>query len=449
MRNPESSLRCIGNAADHLIDDRVGVIHSLQELQSEESAPNFFHFFAYLPNAAAFNQRASARGGDGSSASRETAAARAVSKAVAYYCAALYEVERYPLAPYSQPDPAARVQPGSFALYSREQYEQPGFPWVPFDEQTPVRWAGAFDPLSGEVVYAPAAMVFAPYDFLRGSGDAPIAGTNFTGLACRCSPAAAALAALCQVIRDDALALVWQARCSPAQLRVETLSDANYEMAARFERGAGSLALLDITTDIGVTTVLAGLRSTAPEACALVCAAAADPDPEEAVRQSLENLARAHRYARMVRSRAQAASPEDGYENIRTQAAHLRFWCDHDSAPLADFLFASKERVEFDEFKGLSSGDDQRDLQTLLRRVGDAGYRALLTDLTSPDVRDLGLTAVRALIPGLHPLFAGHNMRALGGERLWEVPRKLGHGGISRESGDNPLPHPFLLEEGI
>jgi len=63
--------------------------------------------------------------------------------------------------------------------------------------------------------------------------------------------------------------------------------------------------------------------------------------------------------------------------------------------------------------------------------------------MTTLDVEDLGLKVVRAIIPGFHPLFMGHALRALGGTRLWEVPQKMGWGGISRETGDNPLAHPY------
>jgi ribosomal protein S12 methylthiotransferase accessory factor len=50
---------------------------------------------------------------------------------------------------------------------------------------------------------------------------------------------------------------------------------------------------------------------------------------------------------------------------------------------------------------------------------------------------------VRALIPGFNPLFMGHHIRALGGERLWSVPQKLGYSGVNRATGDNPYPHPY------
>ena len=76
-------------------------------------------------------------------------------------------------------------------------------------------------------------------------------------------------------------------------------------------------------------------------------------------------------------------------------------------------------------------------------RIAATGHRPLLCELTTPDVAELGLTVVRAVVPGYHPLVCGHRHRALGGRRLWEVPQRLGHPGISAQRNDNPLPHPY------
>ena len=51
---------------------------------------------------------------------------------------------------------------------------------------------------------------------------------------------------------------------------------------------------------------------------------------------------------------------------------------------------------------------------------------------------------LRVVVPGYQPLYRGHRLRALGGSRLYEVPRKLGYRGIARGQGGNPAPHPFF-----
>jgi ribosomal protein S12 methylthiotransferase accessory factor len=64
-------------------------------------------------------------------------------------------------------------------------------------------------------------------------------------------------------------------------------------------------------------------------------------------------------------------------------------------------------------------------------------------DLTTSDIAELGLHAVRIVIPGMHPLHMGHQNRCLGGRRLYDVPRTLGLRRITLRPPDNPHPHPF------
>jgi ribosomal protein S12 methylthiotransferase accessory factor len=437
-----AALDALREALPFLVDDRVGIVHHVEVVPREAGAPDFFHVAARAGNTQAFVRQANFANAGGASTDRRVAVAKAVGEAVERYCAAVFEVDELPLACRADA-PFSCVAPGEFGLHSRAQYETPGFPWVPFDENTPVRWMAGIDLTRDERVHVPAAMVFMPYHFYRGTGDAPIGQPISTGLACHVSRARAAIAGLCEVIERDAFTLMWQAALPRAQLRVETLGDAAYDLVERFERTGSTVVLLDITTDIGVPTVLAVLQSEAPAAPALVFAAAADPDPDVAVRKSLEELAHTRRYSQQVKSRLPRLAADPAHGNVVDQVDHLNFWCDHAHRPLADFVFASHERIDFDELPTLATGEPARDLETLVARVREAGHRVVLCDLETPDVGDLGLHVVRVVVPGLHPLFMGYRLRALGGTRLWTVPQRLGFRGILPETGDNPVPHPY------
>jgi ribosomal protein S12 methylthiotransferase accessory factor len=442
MKNTSSSLRRLIEVLDYLVDDRVGIVSYVEELRKEPGAPDFFHFYAKACNTQAFGRQPNFSAAGGASADRGSAMAKAVGEAVERYCAALYDVEELPLSSVESA-PFLCVPPSDFALYSQEQYQQPGFPWVPFDPTTPVRWVAALDPLTDETIHVPAAMVFVPYFFYQGSGEAPIVQPISTGLACHCSPSEAALSAACEAIERDAFMITWQARLAMPQVRIETLSDANYDIVERFERTGAAVTLLNITLDAGIPTILAVLRSISLAAPALAFAAASAMDPEEAVRKSLEELAHTRRYSQQIKVRLPRLVPDPTYSNVVDQISHLNFWADHANASLANFIFSSEERADFDQIENLATGDPKRDLQILCERVRAVGHRILLADLTTPDVRDLGLTVARAVIPGFHPLFIGYGIRALGGCRLWEIPQRLGHQGVSREFGDNPIPHPY------
>jgi ribosomal protein S12 methylthiotransferase accessory factor len=227
------------------------------------------------------------------------------------------------------------------------------------------------------------------------------------------------------------------------QILPNTLSEQNQDLIGRFEATDATVVLLNITMDHGIATVLSVLRSRSPEAPGLVFAAATQLDPELAVRKSLEELAHTRRMAQELKLTHPPFLPEPGFTNVVNQTCHVQLYADQKHSQLADFLFAGEHRISFDDIPNNSRGSAKADVEALVHRLAALNYQALVVDLTTPDVREIGLHVVRAIIPGFHPLFFGHSLRALGGTRLWQVPPRLGYEGITVESGDNPAPHPY------
>lgn len=427
---------------EYIVDGTVGIIRHAGELPKEAGAPDFFHFYARACNTQAFSSQKNFGDAGGASADRGTALAKAIGEAVERYCSALYCREALPVTSFENASFPC-VPPTEFALYSDAQYAQHGFHYVPFECDTPVRWTAAKDMATGDVCYVPAAMVFMPYMYAHEQGEPPITQPISTGLACHMSFAEATISALCEVIERDAFTIVWQAKLGMPQLQIDTLSDCNRDLVRRFERTGNTVTILNVTMDHGIPTILSVLHGQADDAPALVFAASADLNPERAIRKSLEELAHTRRLAQEFKIKLEPLVARTKYDNLIEQDDHVHLYCDHENTSLADFIFASQKRTSFSEIANLATGDPDADLQTVVNRVQTVNHRALVADLTTPDVGEFGFHVVRAIIPGFHPLFMGHPYRSLGGSRLWEIPQKLGHEGIRRASGDNFAPHPY------
>jgi ribosomal protein S12 methylthiotransferase accessory factor len=430
------------DVAEYLLDESVGIIGHVKELPRDAGAPNFFHFYSEACNTNAFTSQKNFPNAGGASSDRGLAMAKAIGEAVERYCSAIYRIEDFPLCS-SEEAPFHCVSPQAFALYSEMQYQQQGFPYVAFTDRTKVRWVQALDLQTAERVYVPACMVYVPYFFDTEGGESAIAQRISTGLACHCSFAEAAASAICEVIERDAFTITWQAGMGRPQIQIDTLSERNRDLVSRFERTGCSVIILNLAMDHGVPTILSILHSRALDAPALVFAASADLDPENALRKSLEELAHTRRLAQQLHTGLPLLTPVANFINVASQDDHVRLYCNHSNTQLADFIFASGERIGFEEIENLSTGDPERDLKILVEKMRSVGHQVLIADLTTPDVEELGLKVVRAIIPGFHPLFMGHHLRALGGSRLWEAPQKLGYKGIRRANDDNPAPHPY------
>ena len=80
----------------------------------------------------------------------------------------------------------------------------------------------------------------------------------------------------------------------------------------------------------------------------------------------------------------------------------------------------------------------------MLRRLARHGLSAYAVDVTSPDVRSLGLSVARVIVPELCALDVSHRARFLGGTRLYTAAHDAGLVPAPLEPADlNHLPHPF------
>lgn len=429
---------------DYLVDPKVGIIQEITELPLDEDDPNFFHYLSRSCDTARFTPLSNFRNNGGASSSRYIAIAKAIGEAIERYSSAIFRYEDLLLAPYKELRQRA-TPPQAFALYQPEQFEGEHFPWQPFTAESPICWTKGTSLVTGEEVLVPAAMVYVPYHYLRSSKDTPITQPISTGLASGCSFSEAALSGLCEVVERDAFTLTWQARMSRPGIEPRSLPNSGQDLLRRFSEVGIEVKLIDITTDIRFPTIMSIALSDATTSPAVAVAAAADPSAEMAVIKSLEELAHTRKFAKQLMKYTPAVpiEVEQGHSQVRDQKDHLRFYCPQESKEFIEFAWTSSELHAFDDVANRLCGDPQQELAALVTELSAAGMEAVVCDLTTEDIADLGLRVVRAVVPGMHALFMGHQNRSLRSKRLLEVPQKLGHQRLGPNPPDNPYPHPF------
>lgn len=426
---------------EDLVDARTGIVRELVELRIDEDEPPFVHYLSYACSTEPWGMLPNFGNNGGVGTTREVAAAKAIGEAVERYCSAVFSYEDLVWAAYEDLDRSA-TPPETFALYSRAQYDQPGFPWRPFTPRTPTAWTPGRSLTTGDEVLVPAPFVFVPYHYLAERPDTPIAQPISTGLACGSSPEQAALSALCEAIERDAFTITWQSRLSRPRIDLDSLTADLADLVERYRSVGLRVHLVDITTDLSCPVVMSLVEGLSESSPALAVAAAAHPDPAVACRKSLEELAHTRRFAAQVMDYLPPV-PVDvvaGHPAVVDQRAHLRFYCPQSAKGYADFSWSSDRTVALAD---IAVGTGQEELTEVASAVAAAGEEAVLVDLTTPDIADLGLSVARVVCPGLHPLHMGHANRALGGDRLYQVPQRLGYPGLEQGDDDNPYPHPF------
>jgi ribosomal protein S12 methylthiotransferase accessory factor len=422
----------------------VGVVQKVTELRLDDDEPDFFHYLSTACDTASFKVLSNFGNNGGASVDRYGALAKALGEAVERYCSAIFDYRDLVLAACDELD-ARATPPDAFALYRPEQYEQEGFPWQPLRSDSVLSWARGRSLATGEETLVPAASVFVPYHYLGSRPDTPFVQPISTGLACGSSYEDAALSGLCEVVERDAFTLMWQAGMSRPRIATAGLPATAADALHRFDRAGLRVEIVDITTDIRFPTIFTAAIGDVPTSPALAVAAATDASAERALVKSLEELAHTRTFSRQL---LEYTSPVEvdvagGHPEVIDQKTHLRFYCPQEAKAFAEFAWASEEVRDFADVVDRSDGDPSLELSALVEELDAAGLDPIVVDLTTPDIASLGLSVVRAVVPGLHPLFMGHRNRALGGRRLYEVPQRLGHEGLEPGEPDNPYPHPF------
>jgi ribosomal protein S12 methylthiotransferase accessory factor len=321
---------------------------------------------------------------------------------------------------------------------SDAEYADPRCPLRPADPTAPMRWVRGYSLVRGQERLVPAILVqlhLAPWPSERFW--LPIS----TGVAAHSSLAAALVNAFCEMIERDSLALAWLLR-RPLP-RIELPDPPPESLAPFLERlGKAHAAhhFFDATTDLGIPTVLAVQYCKGHPTCELFVGCATALEPAAAYAGAIREVSR----ARSVMSQERAVPSEVADFCELTHGADYYGRGGHSSD--FDFLLGHQESRPLEAMGLASLADpqvsDAQKLNFLAGRLDALGMEAIALDLTTEELRDVGLWAVRVVIPRLVPISCVYRARYLGTPRIMEFAAS-GRREATTDVEINPGPLPF------
>jgi len=295
-------------------------------------------------------------------------------------------------------DRGERVVPAEFLdVVDQSKSESVGF--RAFDRETEIDWIRGRR-TDGRGTYVPVERVSLAYQIERTLGDAqPHFYASSNGTACGSTLEGAILRSLYELVERDALMRVWYTQTSPPVLDV----DDQPTVAAVLDR-VSSDSTTHTLVDLGgvadvpvVGAIVTHDESTAPN---FLIAASASLDPVSAARDALVESTQGYRHFEKNVARTGLV---DGIDP--TKQANL--WA-------CPQLYARPEAFDHVSFllDGTTSelpagdrwGEDRRlraELEALLDRLHRHDFRPIVVDVTTPDVRSLGMHVTRVLAPRL------------------------------------------------
>ena len=373
----------------------------------------------------------------GSGGSRAASRAAAIGEAVERYSGAAWPVHGLPRVSARALGPAA-LDPARFSFFRPEQLATTRFPFVPFTPQIAIRWIEGFGVPDCRSVLLPAQLVFLG----QPPPDEPlIAYATSNGLACGATPEEAILAGLLELVERDAFMIAWANRLSLPLL--DWAGDPTLERIERRYLAPAGLryAAVDASCFFGIPVAFGVVHGPEGDAGRLGLGAAAAITIQEAVRKALAEAFWVQQGSRDLVRRADAIPRA---EEIRDFDDHLLFYSDPSKLGLTAFLDAGEERRPTACVPPLPGAHLREQIESAATKLAERGVSLYAADVTTPNVREVGLSVARVLSPELCPLDVIHLARFLGPRRLFHAAHELG-------LRDEPLsietvnhdPHPF------
>jgi ribosomal protein S12 methylthiotransferase accessory factor len=423
------------------IDERTGLIRWVFDLPIEPGEPKIFNASVKMADTERYAGVPCYDSNGGSGLTAELARGAAVGEGLERYCASLCDpaalvfgsaralADRYTLCP-----------PEAYALFHPEQT----LPFPHFDDTVPLAWVTGYSLTHHRPTLVPACLVYIPY-FPHFPGEQSIGPAVSSGMACAKTYEEALLKGLCEAIERDAFVITWLNRLSAPEVDFTAHPQLDALYHQRLQSADLHYRLIEMTTDLSVPSFLCLLVDERRETPMICAGGASHLDPVMAAQKALLEAVQTREWAKYL-GQSRSFERRADFSNVRTFEEHVALYAFGNMRTATAFLLDRNQpppplNVERPYRSG---GNAAQDLDYVLGLMTAAGLEVIALDLTTADVAQCGYCVTKVLVPGLQPLFADHQLRFLGGERLYETPRRLGYGAERRTFDSlNPFPHPY------
>lgn len=424
------------NRFENIINPKTGIFNRISE-ELEYIPPFPFHYCAVHRNLLLDNDYNIRVGGGENSLgfsfdSKEEAYMKAIGEGIERYCAGTSVESEIIIGSYN--DLAKQrynlLNPLDVTRYSKEQIQKDNLKGISKD--TVFHWVEGKNELNGKKTMIPANLVFLANE-LREINSHPIRDITSTGLATGSSINQAKENGLLECIERDAFMIMWLNKLSMPRIIPETINSKSINLILEICQELDlELNIIDITNDIKVPSFFVLLKNKRNRPIYIQVGAKSHYDPLIAIEGAVEEAIMLFNLQGHLR-KIESVDITDR-RNIRDFTDHIAYYALGNGLEHLEFL-TEGPLVPFDRINKKEIGSYSELKQTLYNHNLDF----YTCDITTSDVKDIGLFVYRTIVPKL--AFLDVRFPCLECERLYTVPLKLGYKPLGGEF--NVMPHPF------
>lgn len=295
----------------------------------------------------------------------------------------------------------------------------------------PLLWSHGFSLIDGEPLLIPTQLVSSRYATSRPKNEPLLRECNSNGLASHATKEGALCAGMWEIIERDAFMITFHNAISaptiPHKLVTHHDTQAILEDLARYNLEA---AFVLLPTDMPAHVVACVIRDKHGVGPAFALGAKAHAESSRAVHGALVESIGVWHLARHLGLYRKKAPPFVQMDAL----ARIAYWAQAENAPQLDWLTAGEPLTALPRKKFPHAS------RSIARLAQKQGVHMAALRISPPIFEQLGFHAYMTVSPELQPINLNANPPYLGGNRLRDVPKKIGYP-IQEEPPD--YPHPF------
>lgn len=423
-------------------DKKNKLFQSFGRMFQHSDEPKFFQYYAQMGEFPEDKSTSQGMAGGLSFFSQKLAVLKCLSEAMERYALKNYKNDSLHFSPARLLDkPFLDISKiVSFSDKQRELNKD-----LLLDLNGPFSWVLGKRLPSFEDVYIPAQFIFLSY--VRRLKEGFIRLPVTTGAASGTAYSAAIYRGICEVIERDAFMITYLNKLPRSRVPLDKSRNKYIKtMVATAKKYNLSMYCYDISTDLDVYTFLTIIYDSTGVAAAISTGLKSSLNPMLALLGSLQEAFHTRSWLRHKKD--QFTGEKSDLMNPSNLADRGALWSFDDTVKHLDFLLEStKETKRIEDYEDRSEKTSVEDMQKIIKLLNDRGYSTYFIDLTSnvPNIHKTNFKVVMTVVPELQPLYLDEHFPYLGGERLYNVPVKLGYlKKPKNQSSLNQFPHPFL-----
>lgn len=293
---------------------------------------------------------------------------------------------------------------------------------------TEMHWVLGKNLKTNSGIYIPYQLVYLP-SIEQLDGDPLIRIPITTGTACGDSYEDATKRAIFECIERDSNMLMWLTYKKASRIVAD---DWLKEVHAYFNQYKLQIDSWDITTDLGIPSVITIITDQTGVGPAVSVGTKSDLNPTKAILGSIYEAMHCRLWIRSVHQYTKKKLIKA--DQVSDLASRGLYWYDRDKLPFLNFLFNSGNSIKQEDFVKKYQRKNSS-LKYLVDKLTGNGVTMCAVDISHKNMINKNIYVVRVVIPQLHPMHLDEELPYIYSQRLSK---------INKRKKLNTIPAPFL-----